>query len=269
MDNYRFMIECRKWRRHKRMSQLELALAADISQKHLSHLETGRSKPSREMVIKLSEAMNIPLRDRNQLLQAAGFSASYNESQLHDPAMKPVLNAVNSVLQHHDPFPALVANRYWQAIKLNTAAENLFSSVISVDPRLQQIVAEEGMNIALLTVHEQGLRRYIANWPDVGPLLIRRLKGEADAAVDEKLQKTLHRYIRLAGDIHHANIVTAPLLPVLPLELTLPDIKLSLFSVIATFGTPQDITTDEIKMESFYPADSQTTEFFTKALQVS
>ncbi len=265
-----FTQECRKWRQHRRLSQLDLALAADISQRHLSYLETGRSKPSRDMVIRLCDAMEIPLRNRNQLLSAAGFAPSYNESQLDAPAMQPVMAALERVLQHHDPMPAYVVDRFWQVLQHNQAGKLLLDNLMQLQPGLADLVAEQGINLALLTLHPQGLRPFISNWQEIAPLLLRRLKGEADASLDQEVKTRFQHFIELIGDCGGSatqdDKPDAPaLLPIIPLELSLQGIELKLFSVIATFGTPQDITTDELRIESFYALDQATLDFFSHA----
>jgi transcriptional regulator with XRE-family HTH domain len=257
-----FQSLCRQWRQFRKLSQLDLALAANVSQRHVSWLETGRSRPSREMVVRLSDAMDIPLRERNILLQRAGYSAAYRESPLDEPAMAPVLDAPNHVLQHHEPLPAVVVDRFWNVKKKNRAADLMLG--IGGDPErmLENIGADGELNLALLTLHPQGLRPYISNWQQAAPSFIRRLKSEALASADPQLQSRLATYIELAGPMDQGDPVGERLLPVLPLELNINGLQLSLFSVISTFGTPQDITTDELRVEAFYPTDACTEEFF-------
>ena len=125
---------CRQWRQFRKLSQLDLALAANVSQRHVSWLETGRSQPSREMVVRLSDAMEIPLRERNVLFQSAGYATTYSESKLDEPAMAPVLDALNHVLLHHEPLPAVVIDRLWNIVRKNAAADLLFS--IDGDPEV-------------------------------------------------------------------------------------------------------------------------------------
>jgi len=257
-----FPIVCRQWRQFRKLSQLDLALAADISQRHVSWLETGRSRPSRDMVIRLSDALEIPLRERNVLLQSAGFSAAYNESKLDEPAMAPVLEALNHVLEHHEPFPAVVVDRLWNIKKKNRAADLILGIDGNPQELLQRIGDGQEINLALLTLHPQGLRRYISNWQQSAPAFIRRLKCEALACGDPKMQQLFTQYIELAGLVDSASPIDAKLLPVLPLELKVGELELSLFSVISTFGTPQDITTDELRIEAFYPTDAETEGFF-------
>lgn len=261
-----FQSLCREWRRFRQLSQLDLALAADVSQRHVSWLETGRSQPSRDMVIRLSEAMNIPIRERNVLLKSAGFSAIYSESSLNDPIMAPVMNALNHVLKNHEPLPAVVIDRFWNVKKQNQAAQLLLN--LGAAEELQtQITNQQGeMNLALLTLHPKGLRQYISNWDEAAPAFIQRLKDEAIASGDQTVKETFADYINAAGELN-LDPATPPttqgqLLPILPLNLDIDGLKLSLFSVISTFGTPQDITTDELRIEAFYPIDDSTEAFF-------
>lgn len=273
-----FQSVCRQWRQFRKMSQLDLALAANISQRHISWLETGRSRPSREMVIRLSDAMDIPLRERNILLQTAGFSSAYRETTLNEPAMAPVLDALNHVLSHHEPLPAVVVDRFWNVKRKNRAADLLLGIDGDRDAMLERIGSGGEINLALLTLHPQGLRPYIRNWQQVAPSFIHRLKSEALASGDSKVREHFARYIELAGPIEDGSPAADPaatpaaapaaapannsLLPVLPLELDIHGLQLSLFSVISTFGTPQDITTDELRIEAFYPTDAKTQQFF-------
>ncbi len=259
-----FPVHCRRWRQLRKLSQLELALAADVSQRHVSWLETGRSQPSRDMVLRLSEAMDIPLRERNNLLRAAGFAALYRESPLDGPDMGPVLDALNRVLSHHEPLPAVVVDRFWNVRKMNNAAQLMLGVAGDVEALQRRIGGGDVVNLALLTLHPEGLRRYISNWQQAGPSFIRRLRCEAHASGDPQLQSTLTRFIELAGPVEEG-VFSDPLLPVLPLELDVDGFALSLFSVISTFGTPQDVTTDELRVEAFYPGDDATRQFFEAA----
>jgi transcriptional regulator with XRE-family HTH domain len=253
---------CREWRRVRKLSQLDLALAADVSQRHVSWLETGRSHPSRDMVLRLSEAMEIPLRERNVFLQSAGFSAAYSESSLEDPAMAPVLDALQHVLEHHDPLPAFVVDRHWNIRMQNKAAGLLLAVAGDPEQLMAELGQQDGVNLALLTLHPRGLRQYISNWDKAAPSFIRRLRHEAAASADPALQARMGEIIATADIDLDAVGVVGGLLPVLPLEVDLHGTALSLFSVISTFGTPQDITTDELRVEAFYPSDSATRQFF-------
>jgi transcriptional regulator with XRE-family HTH domain len=255
---------CRQWRRFRKLSQLDLALAADVSQRHVSWLETGRSKPSREMVLRLSDAMEIPLRERNLLLRAAGYAPVYGESGLDEPAMQPVLKALKRILDHHEPLPAVVVDRLWNVRMQNRAAERLLGAGGEPGAMPEEVAVDDALNLALLTVHPQGLRRFIVNWDEVMPSFVRRLRNEAMATDDPEVQRWFSRLLELAGPIPDGGPVMESLLPVLPLELNIDGLELSLFSVMSTFGTPQDVTTDELRIEAFYPTDGKTADFFTR-----
>ncbi|MEM9057672.1 MAG: helix-turn-helix transcriptional regulator [Pseudomonadota bacterium] len=257
-----FRSVCRQWRRYRKLSQLELALAANVSQRHVSWLETGRSKPSREMVVRLSEALDIPLRDRNVLLRAAGFAPAYSESQLDAPAMAPVLEALQHVLRHHEPFPAVVVDRFWNVRMKNAAMDFLFGLVGDPQALLEAVGDDGNMNLALLSLHPKGLRRYIANFDRAAAMFVNRLKREAVASGDAELQRRFAEIIALADGLECGDYPGPEVLPVLPLELAVGGARLSVFSVISTFGTPQDITADELRIEAFYPADEASARVF-------
>jgi len=251
-----FTSSLREWRRYRKMSQLDLAVAADVSQRHVSWLETGRSQPSRDMVLRLSDAMDVPLRDRNQFLNAAGFAAIYTESGLDEPSMDSVRQVLNDILTHHNPYPAFVLDRYWNIQMQNDSADRLFA--ITGDPQvLWDAVGDQGEhNIALLTVHPNGLRQYITNWDSVIGQFMRRLKNEAIESGDPLV---MDRYKMLEGFVDLPDTApTAALLPMLPLQFELGELRLSLCSVISSFGTAQDITANELRIETFYPTDDIT-----------
>ncbi len=258
-----FKAVCRRWRQHRKLSQLELALAAGVSQRHLSWLETGRSQPSREMVIRLSEAMEIPLRERNLLLQAAGYAALYTEKALDAPGMEPILEALRHVLDHHDPYPAVAVDRLWNVKMQNRAAAKWFGIV----PLAAAVTGQtaEDPNLALLSLHPDGLRRHIVNWEEVAHAFVRRLRSEALASGDALVHERFESFIALAGPLPETDGTGPSLMPVLPLELDLAGERLRLFSIISTLGTPQDITADELRMEAFFPADAATERFFRAA----
>jgi transcriptional regulator with XRE-family HTH domain len=257
-----FKNECKKWRLFRRFSQLDLALEANISQRHLSYLETGRSQPSREMVIQLSDALDVPLRERNHLLQSAGYTAIYRESELDSPDMHPVMMALKQVLEHHNPLPAFVVDRFWNLRLQNQASVQLLNLIGSLCDMSKLVADDHALNIALLTLHPQGLRQFITNWQHVAPLLVNRLSKEANASGDSEVKQKLNDIIRSAGLSEVQNLLPEKLLPVIPIELDFSGVKLSMFSIISTLGTPQDITTDELRIEAFYPTDDKTQAFF-------
>ncbi|MEO0435927.1 MAG: helix-turn-helix transcriptional regulator [Pseudomonadota bacterium] len=247
---------CRQWRQSRHLSQLALAENAEVSQRHLSWLETGRSQPSRDMVLKLAEALEIPLRERNSLLLAAGYAPYYRESSLEEPHMVHVRAALRRVLEHQEPFPAIVVDRAWNQVLGNKASELLLA--------LSDRDADDPgpFNLAEATLRPGGLRRFILN-PEVAlPLFVLRLRREALASGEASVIARVEALIRAAGPLPELDSGTDSLLPVLPIELELDGLHLSLFSVMSTFGTPQDVTTDELRIESFYPMDNETTAFF-------
>jgi transcriptional regulator with XRE-family HTH domain len=252
----------RSWRRYRKLSQLELSLTAGVSQRHVSWLETGRSKPSREMVIRLSEAMEMPLRERNRFLQAAGYAHIYSESALEEPAMAAVMEVIRRVLHHHDPMPAVVIDRLWNVRMTNSGADLMISLAGESDALWNAIDDDGAHNLALLTLHPDGLRPYISNWDEAAPEFVRRLKREALTSGDQEMQDKFSRIIALAGPMPEPRDPQAHLMPVLPLEISANGLNLSLFSVITTFGTPQDITTEELRIEAFYPSDKATEKIF-------
>lgn len=257
-----FGIQLRSWRECRKQSQLELALASNVSQRHISWLENGRSQPSRAMIMRLADALDIPLRDRNTLLTTAGFAPVYAEQAIDSAAMAPVMDALKHILCNHEPYPAIVADRYWNIRLANVAMERLLD--LNHPAELWQRIGDDGQrNLALLTLHPDGLRPFIENWPELAPEFVRRLRHEALGRGDAEQLAFVERLEQLAGiaDVA-ATQPGVPLLPVLPLKLTMGPVRLSMFSVISTFGTPQDVTTDELRIESFFPADDATEQLF-------
>ena len=255
----------RQWRKQRKVSQLELALAADVSQRHISWLETGRSQPSREMVIRLSEALDIPLRDRNYFLNTAGFADLYSHSRLEEPSMAPVLSILETILKNHEPYPAYVMDRHWN-IKLQNDAASIMFEVAGDAEKIWNDIGDNGeQNIALLTVHPNGLRNYIQNWDEMILPFVKRIKKEALESNDAELIERVKKLQQYVGGIESNTPQTnEPLLPVLPIKFGTQDFTLNLYSIISTFGTAQDITANELRIECFYPADLQTEKFFTE-----
>jgi transcriptional regulator with XRE-family HTH domain len=263
-----FESEFSRWRKHRKISQLDLSLEANVSQRHISYLETGRSKPSRDMLIKLCDVLLIPFRERNYLLSLAGYSAIYKERSLDTPAMQPVLKALDSMLTAHNPLPAIVVDRFWTVIKQNDAASKWFNLVLN-RPELKPLLEQEtSLNVALLSLHPDGLRQFITNWEQVVPAFVRRLQQELNESGDQAVKQRLVEYLNLSGLAELPdNSYQEDLTPILPLNMRIDGQDLSMFSIISTIGTPQDITADELRVESFYPADEQTTAFFDELMK--
>lgn len=243
------------WRRKRRLSQLELALASGVSQRHLSFLESGRARPSRAMALQLGDALEVPLRERNDWLVAAGFAPMFRARELDDPEMAQVMAAVRSMLANHEPFPALALDRSWNVRLANASFERLMTVV---GPSVWQRVGGNERNLMRLLFHRDGIRPLVANWPVLAPLLWRRALREAESVGGEDMHALLQE-LRADQDDHTLRAAEdTPLLPVLPLVLQHEGLQLSLFTVIATFGTAQDVTADELRIESFFPSDAET-----------
>ncbi len=254
----------RLWRQRRRLSQLDLALASGVSQRHVSFLESGRARPSRTMILQLSESLDVPLRERNDWLVAGGFAPMFHARGLDDPHMGQVLGAVRMMLQNHAPFPAVAIDRAW-TIRMSNAAFDMLANMLGED-----IWARTGggsRNLMRLFFHPDGIRKLVSNWPAIAPLLWQRAQREADALAGHDMQALLAE-LRPHQDAHTLAAASAePLLPVIPLEIGVGAARLSLFTVIATFGTAQDITADELRIESFFPADAATERLLRAAEQ--
>ena len=247
----------KSWRDDRKRSQLDLALDAGISQRHLSFLELGRAQPSREMVNQLAQALDVPLRERNALHIAAGFAPLYRESKLDDKAMAAIRQALDLQLTHHEPFPALVVDRAWNVISGNAAVGRVFGQFGNFEAMWGQVCPQGPRNVLKMLLHPQGMRAFIANWLTAAPALLSRLRREAEVLGSEDLKGLLREMLAYSGIPPEWRIPRwiAPPPPVVALELSKSSLRLNLFTMISTFGTPQDITTDEIRVELFYPAD--------------
>lgn len=238
------------------MSQLDLALEADISTRHLSFLETGRSQPSREMVLLLAEQLDVPLRERNIMLVSAGFAPVYSEKALDDPELKSVRQAVDLVLKGHDPYPALAVDRHWSLIAANDAILPLIGSV---DPALMK----PPVNVLRLSVHPAGLARRIVNFTEWRDHLVTRLHHQIDVTGDEKLaalMEELRAYPIPDGAARAGKPKQDYAGVVVPLQLMSDEGMLTLFSTTTVFGTPVDVTLSELAIEAFFPANPETAE---------
>jgi transcriptional regulator with XRE-family HTH domain len=243
----------RHWRQHRRLSQLDLAHEADISTRHLSFVETGRSVPSREMVLRLSERLDIPLRERNALLVAAGYAPMYRERPLDDPALASARQAVELLLKSHEPYPALAVDRHWNLVAANRMVPHLMAGA---DASLLQAP----VNVLRLSLHPQGLAPRIANLPQWRAPCVRAPapagRGDGDpvlAALLEELRAYPVPEERWANDLEgeHPGVV-------MPFLFRTPAGMLSFISTTTIFGTPVDVTLQELAMETFFPADDFT-----------
>lgn len=249
----------RDWRQRRRLSQLDLALEAEVSARHLSFVETGRSRPSRELVLHLAHHLDIPLRERNPLLLAAGYAPLYPHTPLDSTEMAPVRDALDKILAGHEPFPAVVVDGGWDLVSANGAASEIIAQGVSPD------LLAPPANTLRLSLHPNGLAPRIRNLGEYSAHLLARLDRQAAASARADLTELaaeLRSYPGVvAGPEAAGDIATALFVP---LVLDAGEAQWRFFSTIATFGTALDITVAELAIESFFPADEHT----TKALQL-
>jgi transcriptional regulator with XRE-family HTH domain len=243
------------WRQKRRMSQLDLALTSGVSQRHVSFLESGRANPSRSMILQLSETLEVPLRERNDWLTAAGFAPVFRTRPLDDPQMAQVMKAVKLMLTNHEPFPAIAIDRAWN-IRLSNKPFDMLSAMMGGDVWTKVGGAER--NLMRLFFHPNGIKPFITNWKSVAPLLWHRARREAEALAGEEMKLVLSDLSQYQDADTLWAAEDAALVPVLPLEMEKDGVRVSLFTVIATFGTAQDVTADELRIESLFPADEAT-----------
>ncbi len=250
------------WRQKRRMSQLELALSSGVSQRHVSFLESGRAKPSRSMILQLSETLEVPLRDRNAWLTAAGFAPVFKARPLDDPQMSQVMSAVRMMLTNHEPFPAIAIDRAWN-IRMSNRPFEALGAMIGSDVWTR--VGGENRNLMRLFFHPNGIKPFVSNWAAIAPLLWHRAQREAEALGGQEMKLVLSELSQHQDAETLWAAEDAALVPVLPLEVEKDGARVSLFTVIATFGTAQDVTADELRIESFFPADKATEQLFRGA----
>jgi transcriptional regulator with XRE-family HTH domain len=248
----------RQWRHRRRLSQLDLAIAADVSARHVSLVETGRSRPSAEMVLRLAEQLDVPLRERNRLLLAAGFAPRYAERPLDGDALSTVRDAVERVLRAHEPYPALVFDRRWNILLTNRAVEPFFAGVA---PDLLR----PPVNLVRLGLDPRGLAPLVVNLADVRAMFRTRVGRQLTAAPDAELTALYEELLAPALDAEAGVSIAPESDVVIPMIIRLGDRELRLFSTITTFGTPMDVTLAEVAVESYYPADAESAAYFTGA----
>ncbi len=242
----------------RRKSQLTLALEADVSPRHLGFIEIGRARPSREMLLTLARALDVPLRERNELLRAGGFAPVYHETDLADPEMAPARQALDRILRHQEPFPAVAMDRHWNILLANDAASRLFGTFIDLAAETPPL------NVLKLIFHPAKVRPFVRNWESVAEALIQRVHREAvGGVVDSGTTQLLDALLRYPGIPQHWRIadLTAAATPFLPVEFQTGDVTLRYFSTVTTLGTPRDITLQEMRIECFFPADAETEEW--------
>ena len=252
----------RDWRQKRRMSQLDLALSSSVSQRHVSFLESGRANPSRAMILQLSETLDVPLRERNAWLTAAGFAPLFRTRPLDDPQMAQVMNAVRMMLSSAEPFPAIALDRAWNVRMANKPFERLGAML---GENVWERIGGDQPNLMRLFFHPQGIRSLVTNWAAVGPRIWRRARKEAEALGGQEMKAVLDALEPFQDPEILWSAVDAALLPVLPFNMEVGGLRLSMFAVVATFGTAQDVTADELRIETLFPADADTEALFRNA----
>lgn len=252
-----FAARLRSWRKRRGWSQLQLAGRADISARHLGFLELGRALPSRDMVIRLASALAVPLREQNTMLLAAGFAPVWRESKFDSPELAPIRSAIDYMFAQQEPFPAVAVDRRWNLLKSNTGAADLVEFLVG------PIARDTSINLADALVGPDALRPFLTNWDDVVRYFVRSV--EADAAADGTVETaTLLDRLLSYRDVRSLlkDQASDAAVPVLPMHFRKGEVSLQLFTTIASLGTPQDVTLQELRIEAFFPMDAETAKIF-------
>jgi transcriptional regulator with XRE-family HTH domain len=247
----------REWRGFRRMSQLDLALAAEISPRHLSFVETGRAVPSREMVITLARALEVPFRDRNAMLTAAGYAPVYRETSLEDPQMAQMRHAVELLLEQHEPFIAVALDRRWDVVMCNAPYARFLQMLGSEDLRVEPYRVLPPPRPNLLKLLFGPFRPVVENWDEAAREVLERAQREAASDRDPARRQLIEECLRAAPPSWRTRAPEAAPRLVLTVDLRIGEMRLSFFSTITTLGTAQDITLQELHIESFHPADAE------------
>ena len=259
-----FASALRYWRTRRGLSQLKLALDAGVSQRHLSFLEGARAQPSRELVLKLGVVLDVPLRQRNAMLLAAGFAPAYQERKLSDPELASVMQALDFMLRQQAPFPALVVDRLWNLVMFNEPAAGMMRWLLGMP--IDALIPRDGsINVLRLMLSPDGLRRHLRNWQDVCADSLLWIQREAMADGPGSEATALLAELSALPDMPaagHIPNLDRRALPFLPLQLERDGVELNLFTTITTLGTPHDVTVHELRLESFFPADEASAAWF-------
>ncbi len=253
----------RRWREARHLSQLDLALDAEVSARHISFLETGRAEPSREMLLTLSNVLDVPLRERNFLLLAAGYAPIYGETSLDDPRMTQVRAAVEVILKSNEPRSALAHDRHWNVVMANRAFVRFLTLVMGTAPAgliPLQVSTPPRLNVMHLLFDPNGMRKFIANWEEIAKALLNEAYRRLAWARDETLKTLIAEILSYPGvpSRWREPDLEAPQALILPMELKLDGKIARMFSTVTTVATPHDVTLQELHVEVFYPADAET-----------
>jgi transcriptional regulator with XRE-family HTH domain len=251
----------RHWRDLRGISQLDLSFNAGVSQRHISFIESGRSVPSRQMLLDIAQTLDIPLRERNTLLLAAGYAPMYADAAWNAQEMQSVTKALGRMLRQHEPFPALVMDRYWNVLMTNESAPKFFNCFIDMAAR------KGPRNMLHLIFDPDGMRPFVADWQSVSDSLIRRVSRESVGRVIDdptrELLAALRAYPDVPADAHSSRVFSADAgaaaaMPVIPIGFVRNGHVLNYFSMVASVGTPQNVAAQELRIECMFPADDET-----------
>ena len=258
-----FASALRYWRDKRGFSQLRLSTESDISQRHISFLESGRAQPSKELILKMGVTLDIPLRQRNQMLLAAGFAPAYRERKMSDPELRSVRYALDFMLAQQEPYPALVVDRLWNLVMSNGPAMMMIKWLLEIPDGTP--IPSEGLNVIRLMLEPSAIRPYLVNWEHICADLLHWIQREAmsDGPGSEStlLLRELATIPGVNSTINVPNLDTRAL-PFMPVTIRKDDVTLNLFTSITTMGTPHDVTVHELRVESFFPADDATAAWF-------
>ncbi len=253
----------RHWRHQRSRSQLDVAYDIGVSPKHLSFVETGRSRPSPELIDAIGIHLDIPLRERNTMLLAAGFAPRYQHTPLHDPSMTGVVESLQRLLDTHDPYPGLVLDRHWNVILANTGAQALAAL-------LPEHLAGPPMNVFRASLHPDGLAAHTVDFDQWATYLLTQLHRLVTVTADPglvEIETEVTSYPNIVELLARSDWTNTPAVPelLIPYRLDISGVELSMFTTLTTFGTPRDITLDELAVELFFPNDPATTDHFRQA----
>jgi transcriptional regulator with XRE-family HTH domain len=244
----------RQWRDLRGRSQSDLSLDTAVSQRHISFIESGRSVPSRQTLLEIAQALDIPFRDRNTLLLAAGYAPVYSESEWDAPEMQSVTGALRRMLRQHEPFAAMVMDRYWNVLMTNESAPRFFNCFTNMAAR------KGPRNVLHLMFDPEGMRPFVVNWEDVAKGLFQRVYRESvGRVIDERTRELLAALLAYpAVKTDWKTSITSSALPVIPMSFVKDDKVLNYFSMVTTVGTPQTVAAQELRIECMFPADEAT-----------
>ncbi|TGL59319.1 XRE family transcriptional regulator [Leptospira ognonensis] len=246
----------RDWRKQKQISQLDFSFDLGISAKHLSFVETGRSKPSKELISKISNSLKLPMRLHNTLLTSAGYAPMFLEESIDSPKFEIIRDALNRILDKHEPYPAFVLNADYDILMTNTSFEGMISRLTD------ESLLGQDKNILKITFSEKGLRRYIQNWEGFSSFMLTRVWEEAVSSQNQRLLGLVEELKKSVEDHGENHAKVDPIFPVLHLSLKKDDIVANFFSTITTLGTPLDLTTQSLRIELLFPVDEPTKKLF-------